>query len=202
LNPSLPHRIRRRRQYLLEEVVTIDDYESIDDEKALQAVVAKQPVALSIYIKRGALTFYKSVVSGTTPSYSLESKLGDCKRGIVGPLLLDGTEYSVPIATTEGCLVASTNRGCKAIHVSGGATSVLLRDAMTRAPVVRVGSAKRVVDLKLKPHYSTPGGYSCKAVHPIALAKVMNIAQMMKYEFDDKHYYLSGIGGVEWSGDW
>ncbi|KAF9589922.1 hypothetical protein IFM89_029538, partial [Coptis chinensis] len=41
-------------------VVTIDDYESIDDEKALQAVVAKQPVALSIYIKRGALTFYKS----------------------------------------------------------------------------------------------------------------------------------------------
>ena len=45
--------------------------------------------------------------------------------------------------------------------------------------------------------YSTPGGYSYKAVRPIALAKVMNIAQMMKSEFDEKDYSLSGIGGVE-----
>lgn len=68
--------------------------------------------------------------------------------GIAGPLLLDGFEYSVPMATTEGCLVASTNRGCKAIHVSGGATSTLLRDGMTRAPVVRFASAKRASELK------------------------------------------------------
>ncbi|PON99112.1 Hydroxymethylglutaryl-CoA reductase, class I/II [Trema orientale] len=43
-------------------------------------------------------------------------------------------EYSVPMVTTEGCLVASTNGGCKAIHLSGGPISVLLRDGMTRAP--------------------------------------------------------------------
>lgn len=136
----------------------------------------------------------ESVVDGTVPSYSLESRLGDCRRaaairrealqrttgkslhglplegfdydsilgqccempigyvqipvGIAGPLLLDGCEYWVPMATTEGCLVASTNRGCKAIHVSGGATSVLLRDGMTRAPVVRFDSAKRATELK------------------------------------------------------
>ncbi|KAL8143672.1 hypothetical protein V2J09_016704 [Rumex salicifolius] len=136
-----------------------------------------------------------SVVSGSVPSYSLESKLGDCFRaakirraalqrttgrsveglplagfdyesilgqccempvgfvqipvGIAGPLLLDGHEFSVPMATTEGCLVASTNRGCKAIHLSGGATSVLLRDGMTRAPVIRFGSARRAADLKM-----------------------------------------------------
>lgn len=136
----------------------------------------------------------KLVVSGTIPSYSLESKLGDCKRaasirrealqrltgksllelpfegfdyqailgqccempvgyvqipvGIAGPLLLDGFEYSVPMATTEGCLVASTNRGCKAIYVSGGATSMVLRDGMTRAPVVRFATAKRAAELK------------------------------------------------------
>lgn len=134
------------------------------------------------------------VVSGKTPSYSLESKLGDCKRaafirraalervtgksldglpldgfdyesilgqccempvgyvqipvGIVGPMLLDGKEFWVPMATTEGCLVASTNRGCKAIYGCGGATSVLLKDGMTRAPVVRFGSARRAADLK------------------------------------------------------
>jgi hydroxymethylglutaryl-CoA reductase (NADPH) len=136
----------------------------------------------------------KSVVAGTTPSYSLETKLGDCKKaalvrrealqritgkslsglpldgfdydsilgqccempvgyvqipvGIAGPLLLDGREYSVPMATTEGCLVASTNRGCKAIYLCGGATSVLLKDGMTRAPVVRFGTAKRAAELK------------------------------------------------------
>ncbi|CAA0823219.1 hydroxy methylglutaryl CoA reductase 1 [Striga hermonthica] len=136
----------------------------------------------------------KSVVEGKTPSYALESKLGNCHRaaairrealqrttgkslsglplegfdydailgqccempvgyvqipvGIAGPLLLDGREYSVPMATTEGCLVASTNRGCKAIYASGGATSSILRDGMTRAPVVRFGSAKRAAELK------------------------------------------------------
>ncbi|XP_015950827.1 3-hydroxy-3-methylglutaryl-coenzyme A reductase 3 [Arachis duranensis] len=136
----------------------------------------------------------QAVVSGSVPSYSLESKLGDCRRaavvrreavqrltgrsleglpvggfdyesilgqccempigfvqipvGVAGPLLLDGREYTVPMATTEGCLVASTNRGCKAIYASGGATSVLMRDGMTRAPVVRFATAKRAAQLK------------------------------------------------------
>nr|KYP44324.1 3-hydroxy-3-methylglutaryl-coenzyme A reductase 1 [Cajanus cajan] len=68
--------------------------------------------------------------------------------GVAGPLLLDGVEYTVPMATTEGCLVASTNRGCKAIYVSGGASSVVLRDAMSRAPVVRFATANRAAELK------------------------------------------------------
>ncbi|KAM3189664.1 hypothetical protein ACQJBY_068133 [Aegilops geniculata] len=68
--------------------------------------------------------------------------------GIAGPLLLDGQRFYVPMATTEGCLVASTNRGCKAIAESGGATSVVLRDAMTRAPVARFPTARRAAELK------------------------------------------------------
>ncbi|KAE8691474.1 3-hydroxy-3-methylglutaryl-coenzyme A reductase 1 [Hibiscus syriacus] len=39
--------------------------------------------------------------------------------------------------------------GCKAIHLSGGATSILLKDGMTRAPVVRFSTAKRAAELKL-----------------------------------------------------
>ena len=47
--------------------------------------------------------------------------------------------------------------------------------------------------------YSTPGGYSCKAVRPIALRMVMEIATMMAKEFPGRS--LSGIGGVESGGD-
>src|SRR6478609_4711154 len=43
--------------------------------------------------------------------------------------------------------------------------------------------------------YTTPGGYSSKAVKPIALRMVMEIAQMIRSEFPGKS--LSGIGGIE-----
>ncbi|GMJ00517.1 3-HYDROXY-3-METHYLGLUTARYL COA REDUCTASE 1, hydroxy methylglutaryl CoA reductase 1 [Hibiscus trionum] len=170
-----------------------------------QKVFAQKPVTITTEEDEEII---KSIVAGTTPSYSLESKLGDCKRaaairrealqrltgmslsglpldgfdydsilgqccempvgyvqipvGIAGPLLLNGREYSVPMATTEGCLVASTNRGCKAIHLSGGATSILLKDGMTRAPVVRFGTAKRAADLKL--YLEDPGNFETLAL--------------------------------------
>lgn len=44
--------------------------------------------------------------------------------GVAGPLLLDDKQVHVPLATTEGCLVASTNRGCRALSVSIGLLSV------------------------------------------------------------------------------
>ncbi|KAL2536626.1 hydroxy methylglutaryl CoA reductase 1 [Forsythia ovata] len=87
--------------------------------------------------------------------FDYESILGQCCEMPVGyvqisvekagPLLFNGCE---PMATTEGCLVASTNRGCKAIFASRDSTSVLLRDGMIGAPVVRFASAKRATKLK------------------------------------------------------
>lgn len=47
--------------------------------------------------------------------------------------------------------------------------------------------------------YTTPGGYSCKAVKPIALRMVMEIAQVIRKEFPGRS--LSGIGGVESGND-
>lgn len=53
------------------------------------------------------------------------------------------------MATTEGCLVASTNRGCKAITQGSGVSSVITRDGITRAPCVRLKSAKDAALLKI-----------------------------------------------------
>ncbi|XP_034115165.1 3-hydroxy-3-methylglutaryl-coenzyme A reductase [Drosophila sulfurigaster albostrigata] len=68
--------------------------------------------------------------------------------GYAGPLLLDGVSYYVPMATTEGALVASTNRGCKALSVRG-VRSVVEDVGMTRAPCVRFPSVARASEAKL-----------------------------------------------------
>lgn len=57
--------------------------------------------------------------------------------GFAGPLVVDGKAYMIPMATTEGALVASTNRGAKAIG-SRGVTSVVEDVGMTRAPAVKL----------------------------------------------------------------
>ncbi|XP_048735547.2 3-hydroxy-3-methylglutaryl-coenzyme A reductase-like [Ostrea edulis] len=69
--------------------------------------------------------------------------------GKAGPLILDGQKYFIPMATTEGCLVASTNRGCRALESSNGIRSVVVGDSMTRAPVVRLPSAVDASNLKV-----------------------------------------------------
>lgn len=63
--------------------------------------------------------------------------------GIAGPLIIDGKSYYIPMATTEGCLVASTMRGCKAMNAGGGVETVLTQDGMTRGPCVRFPTLKR-----------------------------------------------------------
>uniref|UniRef100_A0A6Q2Z3Q3 3-hydroxy-3-methylglutaryl coenzyme A reductase n=1 Tax=Esox lucius TaxID=8010 RepID=A0A6Q2Z3Q3_ESOLU len=68
--------------------------------------------------------------------------------GVAGPLHLDGKQFQVPMATTEGCLVASTNRGCRAIALGGGASSRILADGMTRGPVIRCPSACLAAEVK------------------------------------------------------
>lgn len=69
--------------------------------------------------------------------------------GVAGPLVIDGHSLYIPMATTEGVLVASTNRGCKAINAGGGAVTVLTGDGMTRGPCVSFGTLTRAGAAKL-----------------------------------------------------
>jgi hydroxymethylglutaryl-CoA reductase (NADPH) len=66
--------------------------------------------------------------------------------GLAGPLLVNGEhaqgEFYVPLATAEGTLVASYNRGMRLLHEAGGVTTTILDDRMQRAPAFVFPSAR------------------------------------------------------------
>ena len=73
--------------------------------------------------------------------------------GLAGPLLVNGEhakgEFVIPLATTEGTLVASYSRGMKVLNQSGGVTCTVLADAMQRAPVFVFDSAREAREFSL-----------------------------------------------------
>jgi hydroxymethylglutaryl-CoA reductase (NADPH) len=92
-----------------------------------------------------------SIDLNQTLNRNIENAIG-CVQipvGIAGPLKING-EYAnglfyVPLATTEGALVASINRGCSVITASGGANTKILYDKMTRAPLFKVKNISEAV---------------------------------------------------------
>ena len=123
--------------------------------KIRRAVVSRTP---------GAMSFCSLLEKSKLPyrRYDYDRVFGACCEnvigymplpvGVAGPLTIDGRNYFLPMATTEGVLVASTSRGCKAINAGGGATTVVTADGMTRGPCVgfatltRAGAAKIWLD--------------------------------------------------------
>ena len=73
--------------------------------------------------------------------------------GLAGPLLVNGEyaqgEFYVPMATVEGTMLASYNRGMKVIRESGGVTTTVSGEAMQRAPVFVFPSAREARDFGL-----------------------------------------------------
>jgi hydroxymethylglutaryl-CoA reductase (NADPH) len=71
---------------------------------------------------------------------NIESLVGFARIpvGVIGPLRINGSaahgDYYVPLATTEGALVASFQRGARLISESGGATALCLTEAVSRGP--------------------------------------------------------------------
>lgn len=67
--------------------------------------------------------------------------------GIAGPIHINGEhaqgDFLIPLATTEGTLVASYNRGIKVMNLCGGVKCTVVGDAMQRAPVFVFEDARK-----------------------------------------------------------
>jgi len=118
-----------------------------DDDYSPAAIKARQDFARE---HTGSAIEHVSSYSldpGSLPG-NVENFLGVAQVpiGLAGPLLVDGEhaqgEFFVPLATTEGTLVASYNRGMKLCREAGGVTTTVLDDKMQRAPVFSFDSAR------------------------------------------------------------
>lgn len=114
-------------------------------EKALKNLERAVRVRRAV-ISRVSLTATLEASALPMADYDYKQIIGACCEnvigymplpvGIAGPLNIDGQLLHIPMATTEGTLVASTSRGCKALNAGGGVTTVLTKDAMTRGPAI------------------------------------------------------------------
>ena len=72
--------------------------------------------------------------------------------GLAGPLRVNGEhargDFLIPLATSEGTLVASYSRGMKVLNLAGGVTCTVSDDAMQRAPVFDFDSARVARDFR------------------------------------------------------
>jgi hydroxymethylglutaryl-CoA reductase (NADPH) len=70
--------------------------------------------------------------------------------GFAGPLTIHGEyaegDFLIPMATSEGTLVASYNRGIKLVNLCGGIKVTVAGDAMQRAPVFVFSDARQSRD--------------------------------------------------------
>ncbi len=96
-----------------------------------------------------------------TSKKNIENPIGTIQVpvGVAGPLLIHNEDEKIetylPLATTEGALLASVNRGCSAIRKSGGCNVAILANQMTRAPVLKTKSVTDAKKLKdwIKEHF-------------------------------------------------
>lgn len=81
-------------------------------------------------------SFDSGIIRGNTENFT---GVAQVPIGFAGPLKINGEhaqgEYLIPLATTEGTLVASYNRGMKVLNLCGGVICTVTDDAMQRAPV-------------------------------------------------------------------
>ena len=89
-----------------------------------------------------------------TAKKNIENQIGTIQVpvGVVGPLIINNDDKTIetyaPLATTEGALLASVNRGCSVIRRSNGCNVSITDNQMTRAPVIKTKNVTEAKKLK------------------------------------------------------
>lgn len=113
----------------------------VDSEKAVE--IRRKAIERLTRTKLENLAKH-SISLGSMTNRNIDNPIGAIQVpvGIAGPLKIRGEyakgEFYIPLATTEGALVASFNRGASAISESGGCTVRIIKEGMTRAPVFKL----------------------------------------------------------------
>lgn len=118
----------------------VDDYgdEAIRERQQFVAEFAQKPVEHITHY-----SFDPHTAKGNVENFT---GVAQVPIGFAGPIQINGEhaqgEFVVPMATTEGTLVASYNRGMKVLNLSGGVQTTVVGDAMQRAPVFVFANAR------------------------------------------------------------
>ncbi|MCQ1536951.1 hydroxymethylglutaryl-CoA reductase (NADPH) [Methanosarcina sp. KYL-1] len=150
--------------------MSLEAYELNDEEKLLLQKILAGEIAFrkieevsdpetAVKLRRLAIQEFAKLEFEHIQNFSLDVEAATKKNienmigavqiplGVAGLLKVNGeyadSEYYIPLATTEGALVASVNRGCSVITRSGGANVRIFEDEMTRAPVFKLESLDR-----------------------------------------------------------
>lgn len=115
-------------------------------------------------IRREFIEKYSDCKLNQISNYTLDMELAFAKNienpigtiqvpiGVAGPVTINGEhakdDFFIPLATSEGALLASVNRGCSAITAAGGVNARVIGDKMTRAPVIKTESVVEAVKVK------------------------------------------------------
>jgi hydroxymethylglutaryl-CoA reductase (NADPH) len=122
-------------------------------------------------------------ISGQTPIDHSRSYQGNIENfigfaqvpiGLAGPLLLHGSrgksKHWIPMATTEGALVASYNRGIKACSAAGGISAMTIANQVQRSPYFEFETL----------HEAMAFGKWIKSLQPIITAEVSKASRFAK----------------------
>ena len=125
--------------------------------------------------------------------------------GFAGPLLVRGAhaqgEFYVPLATSEGTLVASYNRGMKVLNRSGGVTCAVVGDNMQRAPAFvfnNAADARKFADWIVKRHDDIKA--VCDASDPFVQLKYVDYYLASKFAYLRFNYTTGDAAGMNMVG--
>lgn len=139
----LLHNIKEKKTKLHE----IEEYYDLDYKKARESRL--QFVSDSTSQNLNSLKNF-SLDEAKLYKKNIENLIGSIEvpLGVAGPIQVTGDfasgSYFIPMATTEGALVASTNRGCNIVSKSGGIQVMSEFVGITRGPIFKTQSLEQV----------------------------------------------------------